>query len=158
MLALIAAVAQNNCIGKSNTLPWHIPEDLQHFKKLTTGVVVLMGRKTWDSIPKKFRPLPNRTNVVITRQADFVAPPEVRVFHTLTEALGAYAESTLMVMGGAEIYRQTFDRADTLYITEIHKTVPGDAFFPSILKNIWRETEREDHSEFSFVTYQKITR
>ena len=153
-VSLIAAVAENNCIGKSNTLPWYLPEDLKHFKKLTTGKVVLMGRKTWDSIPEKFRPLPNRVNVVISRQK-LTLPPGVELYHSVDEALAAHKNDEIFVIGGAEIYRQTIDDADILHITEVKKNVEGDAFFPEINKSEWKEVEREEHQEFNFVVYKK---
>lgn len=156
MISLIAAITKNNCIGKSGTLPWYIPEDIQHFKQLTMGKTVLMGRKTWESLPAKFRPLPNRKNVVITRQKDYPVPDSVEVFHTVDDAILAHADRDIMVIGGAEIYSQTIDRADTLFITHVDRVVDGDAFFPTIDPGIWKETEGEDHVGFSFVTYKKI--
>ena len=154
-LALIAAIAENNCIGKNNQLPWHIPEDLKHFKDVTADTVVLMGRKTWESIPEKFRPLPKRINIVISRQPNLPLPPGVEVYQSIDAALGAHANDTVVVIGGAEIYKQTIDRADTLYITHIQQTVDGDAFFPTIDPGLWKETEREKHDGFDFVTYKK---
>ena len=156
-LSLIAAIAANNCIGKSGALPWYLPEDLAHLKKLTLGKTVLMGRKTWESLPEKFRPLPKRTNIVITRQTDYVVPAGVKIYTTISDAIAAHQAEEIMVIGGAEIYRQTIDAADTLYITEIHQIIDGDAFFPEIDKNIWRETEREEHEGFGFFTYIKIS-
>ncbi len=156
MIALIAAIAKNNCIGHHNTIPWQIPEDMQHFKKITNGKIVLMGRKTWESLPPKFRPLPNRKNIVITRQIPYKVPVGVEVYVSIDDALAAYQDNDIMVIGGAEIYRQTIDKADTLFITQVDMDVDGDAFFPDIDKNIWKETEREDHNEFSFVTYKKL--
>jgi dihydrofolate reductase len=153
-LALIAAVAQNNCIGKKGALPWYLPEDLKRFKKITTGKVVLMGRKTWESLPPKFKPLPNRKNVVVSRQ-NVSVPAGVELYHTIDEALAAHLSEEIMVIGGGEIYNQTMDRAETLYITEVHNVVEGDVFFPIIDKAVWEETEREEHEGFSFVTYQK---
>lgn len=153
MISLIAAIAQNNCIGKNNTLPWHIPEDFKHFKTVTKGHPVLMGRKTWESLPEKSRPLPNRKNIVITRQTDYVVPEGVERFHTVEEAVAAHPNEEIMVIGGAEIYRQTIGIADTLYITHVNQTVDGDAFFPEINRTVWQEKEREDHEGFSFVTY-----
>lgn len=153
MIALVAAVAQNNCIGQRGALPWYLPEDLKHFKRLTSGHVVIMGRKTWDSIPEKFKPLPKRANVIITRQPNFKALPGVEIFHTIPEALAAHAGKDIFIIGGAEIYNQTIAQADTLYITAVHRPVEGDAFFPKFDKNEWPETERENHEEFSFVTY-----
>ena len=155
MLSLIAAVAKNNCIGQSNRLPWHIPEDLKRFKELTTGKIVLMGRKTWESIPEKFRPLPNRKNIIITRQKDYSAPAGVEIYQDIDAALTAHPDQEIMVMGGAEIYRQTIDRAIKLYITEVNQTVDGDVFFPEIDPTMWKEVERENHAGFSFVKYNK---
>lgn len=155
MLALIAAISQNNCIGKRGALPWYLPEDLKHFKKLTTGTVVLMGRKTWESIPPERRPLSNRINVVVTRQTDFTVPAGVEVYHTINEALATHKNESIMVIGGAEIYSQTIGQADTLYITEVKQIIDGDAFFPTIDTLSWKETAREQHNGFSFVTYKK---
>lgn len=154
-LSLIAAISENNCIGKNNTLPWHIPEDLKHFKKITAGKTVLMGRKTWDSIPERFRPLPDRKNIVITKQSEIIFPEGVDVFHSIEDALYAHKGEKIIVIGGGNIYEQTISLADTLYITHVRQTVDGDAFFPVIDPTIWKETEREDHEGFSFVTYKK---
>ena len=156
MIALIAAIAANNCIGKNNSIPWHLPDDLKHFKALTVHKVVVMGRKTWESLPEKFRPLPERKNVVITRRSDLVFPPEVTVYQTPEAALENYKNEDVFIIGGAEMYAQTIDRADLLYITHVHRQVDGDAFFPVIDPLKWREVEREDHESFSFVTYQKV--
>ncbi|HRH23551.1 MAG TPA: dihydrofolate reductase [Candidatus Magasanikbacteria bacterium] len=155
MIALIAAISENNCIGKSGTLPWYIPEDLKRFKNITTGHTVLMGRKTWESIPEKFRPLPNRKNIVVTRNTDYPVPAGVMLYHSVDEALKR-EEGDIMVIGGAEIYTQSIDHADTLYITHIRTVIEdGTAFFPAIDPTIWKEVEREDHEHFSFVTYKK---
>lgn len=155
MLSLIAGISQNNCIGKNGQLPWHIPEDLKHFREVTAGKIVLMGRKTWESLPEKFRPLPNRINIIITRQADYSTPTGVEIFDTIDEAMSAHREQEIIVIGGAEIYQQTIAHADRLYITHINQTVDGDAFFPTIDTTIWHETERLDHDGYSFVTYEK---
>ncbi len=155
-LSLISAVAKNNCIGKNNTLPWTIPEDLKHFKDLTTGKIVLMGRKTWESIPERFRPLPKRTNVVITHQASYPVPEGVLVFSSIEKALAHFQGQDVMSIGGATIYAETIDLADTLYITHVDQTVDGDAFFPVIDRAVWRESSREDHPGFSFVTYTRL--
>ncbi len=154
-LSLIAGISKNNCIGKNGQLPWDIPEDLKHFREVTAGKTVLMGRKTWESLPEKFRPLPKRTNIIITRQTDYPVPAGVKVYATIDEATSAHPSEEIMVIGGAEIYRQTIDIADTLYMTHIDQTVDGDAFFPTINLTIWKETAREDHDGYSFVTYQK---
>jgi dihydrofolate reductase len=156
MIALIAAISENNCIGKNNTLPWHIPEDMKHFRKLTDGKTVVMGRKTWESIPEKFRPLPNRKNIVITRNTDYPVPAGVILYHSIEEVL-KHETRDIIVIGGAEIYAQSIHHADTLYITEVRTFIEdGTAFFPTIDPTIWKETEREDHEHFSFVTYQLI--
>ena len=154
-LSLIAAIARNNCIGSHGAIPWHIPEDIKHFKNLTMGKIVLMGRKTWESLPEKWRPLPNRTNLVITRQDGYVVPVGVEVYHTVDEAVAAHPREEIMVIGGAEIYRQTIDRADTLYITHVEKLVEGDAFFPEINPSIWKPNEKEKHEGYTLVTYKK---
>ena len=157
MLALIAAIDTQNCIGKNGTLPWHIPQDLAHFKKLTEGKTVFMGRKTWESLPEKYRPLPNRTNIVITRQNDYALPPGVLRYDSVDAALAAHTDEDVMVIGGGEIFTQTITRADTLAMTHVNQTVDAcTAFFPPIDPNIWRETERENHDGFSFVTYKKV--
>ncbi|PLX29085.1 hypothetical protein C0581_00060 [Candidatus Parcubacteria bacterium] len=156
MLSLIAAIAENNCIGKDNKLPWHIPEDLEHFKQLTLGNTVVMGQTTYESIIGYLgKPLPGRKNVVLTRDKDFTAPDDVRIFYSIDEAFEELKDEHVFVSGGASIYAQTIDKVDTLYITHVHQTVDGDTFFPEIDMNIWKEAEREDHKAFSFVKYIK---
>lgn len=155
MLVLIAAVANNSCIGHNGTLPWHLPEDLAHFKAITAGHTVLMGRTTWESLPTKFRPLPGRKNLVISRQTNYPVPAGVEVYGSIETALQAHQAETIFVIGGANIYAQTINLADQLYITHVHQTVSGDAFFPPIDQNVWQETDREDHPGFSFVTYTR---
>ena len=141
-LALIAARARNGVIGKGNTLPWHLPEDLRHFKALTMGKPMIMGRKTFDSIG---RPLPGRTTLVVTRQQDWRFEG-VEVCHSLQEAL-TRAEALLpesgsevMVVGGEQLYRQSLPLADTIYLTEVAVDVEGDAFFPAIADDHWLRT------------------
>ena len=154
MLSLIAAVAKNGVIGAKNDLPWYLPEDLRHFKMLTTGKTVLMGRKTFESILKRLgKPLPNRKNVVVTRDAQYVASAEVCLHHTVEEALAHHQNEEIMVAGGGEIFKQTIARADRLYITEVHREVDGDVYFPAIDPEVWKETEREDYEGYSFVRY-----
>jgi dihydrofolate reductase len=152
---LIAAVAQNNCIGIKNGLPWHLPEDLKHFKKITDGQTVLMGKNTWRSLPEKFRPLPNRKNIVLSYEKIEGLPAGVLGYTNLDAALRDHRNEDIYVMGGGMMYQQTIALADTLYITEVHKTVDGDVFFPKIDKNIWQEVEREDHGEYAFVVYKR---
>src|SRR3989338_10690206 len=139
MLSLIAAVAKNGVIGAKNDLPWYLPEDLRHFKMLTTGKTVLMGRKTFESILKRLgKPLPNRKNVVVTRDAQYVASAEVCLHHTVEEALAHHQNEEIMVAGGGEIFKQTIARADRLYITEVHREVDGDVYFPAIDPEVWK--------------------
>ncbi len=163
MLALIVAVADNGVIGRRGQLPWHLPLDLKHFKQLTLGHPVLMGRRTYDSIG---RPLPGRTNIIITRQPDWTAPG-CEVAHSLAEALAIAAtrpgSDLVCVIGGGEIYQAALPAADVIYLTEVHHAVPdGDAFFPSLSPTDWQEQTRERHEAddkhafaFSFVTLRR---
>jgi dihydrofolate reductase len=156
-LHLIFARAANGVIGKDGTMPWHLPEDLAHFKKTTLGCPVIMGRKTWDSLPPKFRPLPGRRNVVITRQADWQADG-VTVAHSLQEAIDlCSAAPDVWVIGGAEIYRQALPLAVSAVVTEIETEYDGDAFAPQFTPD-WLEETRVRHLSssdlgYSFVTY-----
>lgn len=155
-LSIIAAVAQNLCIGKDNKLPWNIPEDLQHFKEMTRGKVVIMGQRTFESILSYIKkPLPGRTNVVLTWDESWVPPEGVFVFRSIPEAVAAFEGQEIFFGGGASIYKQTIDLADTLYITEVKQVVEGDTFFPEINLEQWQETEREVHEGFDFVTYKR---
>jgi dihydrofolate reductase len=153
-ICLVAAVSQNGCIGKDGRLPWHLPEDLTHFKQLTLGKIVLMGRKTWESLPPHVRPLPGRTNIVITRQADYPLPTDVERFASVNEAINAHRDQDICVIGGGEIYQQAIELADTLYITEIKQTVLGDTHFPTIDSETWHVIARDSHPGFAFVTYR----
>ena len=156
---LIYARAANGVIGKDNAMPWHLPEDLAHFKRLTQGWPVIMGRKTWDSLPARFRPLPGRTNVVITRQLDWQAPG-AQPAASLADALGQCSLSEeVWVIGGAQIYAQAEPLAERIEVTEIARDFDGDAFAPT-LDDAWRETARAAHVSsqglsFSFVTFEK---
>ena len=153
MLSIIVAISENNCIGKNNALPWNIREDMKHFKDVTSGSIVLMGRNTWESIPVKFSPLSNRKNIVVTRDENYEVPENVEIYSSIDEALEKYKSENVFIIGGASIYKQTIDKADQLFITEVHQFVDGDTFFPEIDKNVWQEVEREDHEGFSFVRY-----
>ncbi len=155
MVTLVAAVARNGCIGKDGGLPWRIPEDMQRYRRITMGKVVVMGRKTWESIPAKFRPLPGRINVVVTRNPDYAVPGGVERVPSLEAALAAHAAEDVIVNGGGEIYARAMPRADALDITHVHRDVDGDTFFPPIDPVVWRETWREDHDGFTFVTYRR---
>lgn len=154
---LIWAQTRDRVIGNNNALPWHLPEDMAHFKRLTQGWPVIMGRKTWDSLPPKFRPLPGRTNVVITRQPgwreDGAAPAA-----SLADALELCRQSEeVWVIGGAQIYAQAEPLAHRIEVTEIARDFEGDAFAPTLGPQ-WMETARENHVssnglKFSFITY-----
>lgn len=156
-VSLIVAMASNGVIGNNNTLPWHLPADLKHFKTLTMGHHMVMGRKTYDSIGK---PLPGRTTVVVTRNTDF-APPGVIVVNSFAAALTACGnDPEIFVIGGAQIFALALEHADKLYITEIKREILGDIFFPAIELNQWQEVAREQHQqttpeplEYHFVEY-----
>ena len=159
-VALIAAVAQNGVIGAGNRLPWQLPEDLRQFRALTTGHSIIMGRKTWQSIG---RPLPDRQNIVVTRQRDFTAPG-AHVAASLQDALAtATLPEPVFVIGGEALYREALPLAQDLYLTEIHRDYAGDARFPEFARELWRETSRETHRAssvagfgFAFTTYERI--
>lgn len=155
MVTIVAAVARNGCIGKDGGLPWRIPEDMKRYRDVTMGKVVVMGRKTWESIPEKFRPLAGRTNVVVTRQATYPLPPGVERRGSLAEALAAHAGEDVIINGGGAIYAEAIASADALDVTHVHRDVAGDTFFPPIDPAHWKETWREDHDGFSFVTYRR---
>ena len=160
-LIVIAAVAANGVIGSDNRMPWHLPEDLAHFKALTTGHAVIMGRKTWESLPAKFRPLPGRSNIVVTRNPDYAAPG-ASVAHTLAAALALAGDRCAFVIGGAELYALALPLAARLELTEIEATFAGDAFFPSRDPVGWRETARERRHaanglNYAFVSYERAT-
>ena len=164
-LSVMVAAAENGVIGRDNSLPWHLPEDLRYFKRVTMGKPVIMGRRTFESIGQ---PLPGRANIVISRNARF-SPQGVKVVASLDEAL-AYAEGLalvdgldeVVVIGGAEIYRLAIPRADRLYITVVHASVEGDTLLPPIRWADWRETGRERRTagggnpyDYSFVVYDR---
>ena len=156
-LGLIWAQARNRVIGLGGVMPWHLPEDLAHFKRTTLGAPVIMGRRTWDSLPPKFRPLPGRRNVVITRDASWQAPGAERAA-SLGEAIALLGDvPQAWVTGGAEIYRLALGRAHVAVVTEIEADYQGDTFAPA-LGAAWQEVARERHVSaggipFSFVTY-----
>jgi dihydrofolate reductase len=164
-LSLMVAKASNRVIGRNNKLPWYLPNDLKYFKQVTFGKPVIMGRKTWDSLGK---PLPGRTNIVITRQSDFQAEG-AKVVATLEEAVTmaenvAFIEGQdeAVVMGGAEIYALALPKADRLYLTEVHAEVDGDTWFPEYDTAEWKEIGREDFPaegpnpyDYSFVVYER---
>jgi dihydrofolate reductase len=157
-LGLIYARARNRVIGRAGGLPWRLPEDMAHFKQVTMGCPVIMGRKTWDSLPERFRPLPGRTNIVVTRRPDWQAPGATRAA-SLPEAVALCAgEPRAWVIGGADIYAQAEPLASTAEVTEIEADFEGDAFAPPLgpeWQEVARRRERSANGlEFSFVTYQ----
>jgi len=157
-LSLVAAVARDGVIGRDNTIPWHIPEDARRFRELTMGHPVVMGRRTWESLPDRFRPLPGRRNVVVTRNATWHADGADHAA-SLDDALRLTGgEPMVFVVGGAELYAEALPLADELLLTEIDGEVEGDTFFPSWDREAFAEVSREPHvSEtgigFSFVRY-----
>ena len=160
-IALIYARAANGVIGKDGTMPWHLPEDLAHFKQLTLGAPVIMGRKAWDSLPPRFRPLPGRANIVVTRQENWSQTGTQRSF-SLREALQIAEQSnpaTVWVIGGAQIYAQALPLAQRVEVTEIAQDFAGDAHAPELGPE-WLETAREAHTStsglpFAFVRYER---
>lgn len=165
VLSLIAAVAENGCIGIDNKLPWYLPDDLKYFKAVTSGKPVIMGRSTFESLG---RPLPNRTNIVITRNAGYRAPEGVRVVHSLDEAIRVGAavahiagNDEVVIIGGAQIYAEALPRVQRMYLTEVRKTVDGDAFFPAFDRAQWQEVASEAHhyepaqTDYRFVVYAR---
>jgi dihydrofolate reductase len=162
-IVLIAAIADNGVIGRGGTMPWRLKSDMRHFRKLTMGKPVVMGRKTYEST--QIKPLPNRTNIVVTRDKNFTAPG-VLVAPSLDAALEASRGDALrrgadiMVIGGGDIYAQAMRVADRLEITQIHAALEGDSFFPAIDPAVWREAAREAHpagpdddAAYDFVSY-----
>lgn len=159
MIALIAAVSDNGVIGVDNKLPWYIPDDLKRFKKLTSGNVVIMGRKTYESIGK---PLPNRINIVVSRNKDLVIP-NCLVVDSMTKAIRkGGTDKDIFIIGGGEIYNSGLIHAKRIYLTKIHQEIDGDTKFPEIegwdeYKDMawgWREIEREEKEGFSYITYE----
>lgn len=164
IISLIAALSQNRVIGKNNDLPWHLPDDMKYFMQTTKAHYVVMGRKNYDSIPEKFRPLPNRTNIVVTRQQNFQAPGCL-VVNSIEAGLHlakASNEKEVFIIGGSEIYKQGFPLATRLYLTEIQAHIEGDTYFPEFDKNQWKEVSRVHHLSderhkfpFDFVVFER---
>ena len=157
-LALIVAVAANGVIGRDGKLPWDLPADLRHFRALTTGHSIIMGRRTWQSLP---RALPDRQNIVVSRQTDFTAAGAL-VVRSLNDALGAVDRpEPAFCIGGGELYRAALPLARIAYVTEVTGDYSGDAFFPKLDAAHWRESSRESHVaddtgvDYAFVTYER---
>jgi dihydrofolate reductase len=159
-LELVVAVAANGVIGARNELPWRLPADLRHFRRLTTGHAVLMGRKTWDAIG---RPLPDRQNIVITRRDDWQATG-ADVAHSVVDAIACVRlPDPVFCIGGGEIFREALPLATRMHVTEIAESFEGDAFFPAFDRSTWRATWREEHRDedeapfaYAFVTYDRV--
>ena len=165
IISLIVAVAENGVIGKNNQLPWHLPTDMKYFRDTTMGHCVIMGRKNYDSIPLKYRPLDGRTNIVVTRQKDFKAEACVVVNSVeggLSEAKKKN-EPEVFIIGGADIFKQTIAIADKIYYTKIFHSFDGDVFFPEIDESKWKLVSKQDMQPdaknkfpFSFCVYEKV--
>jgi dihydrofolate reductase len=157
-ICIIVAMATNNAIGKDNQLLWHLPTDLKHFKDITSGRSIIMGRKTFDSVGK---PLPKRRNIVVTRQQ--IEIPGCEVVASVQEGLDlCKGEDKVFIGGGAQIYEQALEFTNMIYLTIVHKVFEADTFFPQINMNDWLETEREDHDAdeknplpYSFITLKR---
>ncbi|WP_425391030.1 dihydrofolate reductase [Ekhidna sp.] len=164
IISMIAAMGSNRVIGKDNDIPWHLPDDFKFFKNTTKGHHVIMGRKNWESLPHSFQPLPERPNIIITRQDDY-SPEGARVVKSIDEALEIAEknnESEAFIIGGGEIYRMGLDYADCIYLTEINGVFDGQVTFPEFDKSVWQEVSREHHPvderhkySFDFVVYSK---
>lgn len=159
MITIIAAVAENNALGKDNKLVWHLPDDFKRFKELTSGHYIIMGRKTFESFPK---PLPNRTHVIISRQQNY-APEGCIVVNSMSKAIASCpTNEEIFIIGGGEIYKQSLEIADKIELTKVHGTVEADTFFPEIPSSDWKLDFEEFHPkdarhnfDFTFLTYIK---
>ncbi len=159
MVSMVVAIAENNAIGKDNQLLWYLPKDLKHFKTITSGHTVIMGRKTFDSVGK---PLPNRRNIVITRNTDLTIDG-VEVVNSLAQALELCAAADeVFIVGGAEIYKEAMAHTDRIYLTVVHEEFEADTFFPEIDRNLWKEIASESHQpdeknnlSFTFSTLER---
>ncbi len=141
-ISIVVAISENNAIGKNNQLLWHLPADLKHFKEITSGRTIIMGRKTYDSIG---RPLPNRKNIVITRKVE-LAIPNVEVVNSLQEAISlCKTENEVFIIGGAELYKQALTLANRIYLTIVHQKYQAEAFFPELKESEWKEVAKEHH-------------
>ena len=164
MISIIVAIAENNVIGKDNSLIWHLPADMKFFKEKTMGHCIITGRKNYESIPEKFRPLPNRTNIVITRQKEYAAPGAI-VVSSLEEAIKKaklIGGDEIFIIGGAEIYKQSLHLVDRIYLTKIFHAFDGDVFFPELNISEWIETTRikgikdeKNNYDYDFVCFEK---
>jgi dihydrofolate reductase len=159
MISMISCMDKNRTIGDNNSLPWHLPADLKHFKEVTMGNTIVMGRKTYDSIG---RALPGRTNVVLTRDSSWHADG-VEVYHTIQSLLDATKGQQLFIIGGEQIYKQFMDKANKLYITLLDHSFTGDAFFPKIEANQWKinsevigKKDSKNNYNYKFIEYERL--
>lgn len=164
IISLIAALTRNHIIGRNNDLPWHLPDDMKYFMQTTKGHHVIMGRKNYDSIPEKFRPLPNRTNLVVTRQHNLqlAGCTVVNSLEAAVDIAQKAGEAELFIIGGAAIYQLGMPLAQRLYLTEIGTELEGDTHFPAFDKSGWTEVSRKHHLAderhaypFDFVIYER---
>ena len=163
-ISMIVAVSKNNVIGKNNSLAWHLPDDMNYFSNMTKGHSIIMGRKNWESIPEKYRPLPNRKNIVVTRNKEF-QDNGATVVNSIEKAIKvsrASEDEEIFIIGGGEIYKLGFKYVDKLYITEIYAEVDGNTYFPEWNKRDWKEISRISHPSdekheysFDYVIYMK---
>lgn len=168
-ISLIVAVSENNVIGKNNDLCWYLPKDLKYFKEITEGHTVIMGRKNWESIPEKYRPLKGRLNIVLSKNRDFTLP-DATVARSLEDALELAfqsGDSEPFIIGGGKVYREAIEKdlVDKMYITHVKTIVDGDTFFPQVDENYWKLTQKtdveKDHRhkfDFSFCVYEKTNK
>ena len=164
IISIIAAMGNNRVIGNKNDIPWNLPDDFKYFKDITKNHHVIMGRKNWESLPTPYRPLPSRTNIIITRQSYYRAEGGI-VVHSLENALEIAKENgecELFIIGGGDIYRLALDKTDKIYLTEIHENFEGDVTFPKFSQYDWKEISRKRHQkddrhvyDFDFVVYVK---
>jgi len=161
-VSAVVAASENGVIGREGGLPWHVSSDLKLFKEITLGKPVIMGRRTWESLPRK--PLPGRRNIVITRRADFVAE-SAELVHSVDEALAVCAgEAEVSIIGGGQVYAEAMSRTDRIYLTRIHLEVDGDTFLPELKASEWHEVERRrfargerDDAEFTLIVMDRMT-
>lgn len=163
-LSIIVAAAENNVIGNNNDLIWRLPTDMKYFKDTTSGHCVIMGRKNYESIPEKYRPLSNRTNIIVSRQANYIAPNCI-VVNSIESALNKASEISkdeIFIIGGAQIYTQCIDLVDKIYLTRVHATLEGDAYFPSLnmnkyknISSLYIQADSKNEHSFTFHVYEK---
>ncbi|HET6992275.1 MAG TPA: dihydrofolate reductase [Bacteroidia bacterium] len=164
-ISIVVAASENNAIGKDNRLIWRLPDDMKFFKEKTVGHCVVTGRKNYESIPDKFRPLPERTNIVVTRSKNYHAPGAI-VVHSMKEAIAKakeLGETDLCIIGGGEIYREFLPQTDIIWLTRVHHEFEAHTFFPALDATQWKITWREEHQAddkhayaFTFLKYERI--